>query len=317
MDRERLIAHRLRNLFQSVLLLGGMAALLALMGWTVGGVAGLVWMAVLGLVALVVGSRVSPRIILPLLGARALSAYEAPTLAALVRELARRAELEVVPRLYYLPIPVMQAFTTGRPDDSAITVSDGLIRRLTLRELAGVLAHEVSHIRHYDTWILLLADVVTRLTRALAFVGMLLVVVNLPLVMMGTVHVPWAFVFLLVFAPAISMLLQLALSRAREYDADLGAAALTGDPAGLAAALVKLERAQTGFWESLLMPGRRAPEPSFLRTHPETEERVRRLTALEPRRPLPADLLAAAFILPEDWPMVRRRPPWWYAGLWR
>jgi heat shock protein HtpX len=265
----------------------------------------------------VIGSRVSPRILLPLLGARELSDYEAPTLTALVRELARRAELKVVPRLYYLPIPVMQAFTTGRPDDAAITVSDGLLRRLTLRELAGILAHEVSHVRHYDTWILLLADVVTRMTRALSFVGLLLVVVNLPLVMMGYVHVPWAFVLLLVFAPAISTLLQLALSRAREYDADFGAAALTGDPRGLAAALVKLERAQTGFWESLLMPGRRTPEPSFLRTHPETEERVRRLTALEPRRPLPAELLAAAFVLPEDWPMIRRGPPWWYGGFWR
>ena len=91
----------------------------------------------------------------------------------------------------------------------------------------------------------------------------------------------WSCVLIvLVLAPTIGALLQLALSRTREYDADLGGALLTGDPMALAGALRKLERNGRGLWESLLMPGRRDPNPSLLRTHPPTEERIRRLAAL-------------------------------------
>lgn len=316
MDRERLSTHRTRNLVQSVVLLAGMTGLLALLGWTLAGLTGLVLTALFGVLALAIGTRLPSAMILRLWGARELTDAEAPRLLALLRALAERAELAVVPRLYYVPVPVMQAFTVGSPDDPAITVSDGLLRRLSLREIAGVLAHEVSHVRHYDTWILMLADAVTRLTRTLATVGLILVLVNLPLVLAGAVYVPWAFVLLLILAPTVSTLLQLALSRAREFHADLGAAELTGDPGGLASALVKLERAQKGMWESILMPGRRVPEPPILRTHPETDERVRRLGELAPREPLPAELLAAASWLPEDWPFVRRGP-WWSRRLRR
>ena len=109
----------------------------------------------------------------------------------------------------------------------------------------------------------------------------------------GAAGVPWLVVPLLLFAPQNATLLQLALSRARELDADLDAAGLTGDPGGLASALAKLERYQRGAWEQILIPGRRLPEPSVLRTHPPTAERIARLEALSGAPPLPRSRRAA------------------------
>jgi heat shock protein HtpX len=97
----------------------------------------------------------------------------------------------------------------------------------------------------------------------------------------GATNLPWLVIALLLFAPQLTTLFELALSRAREFEADLDAAGLTGDPAGLASALAKLERAQRSPWERILMPGFRLPEPSILRSHPATEERVARLRTIQ------------------------------------
>jgi len=113
---------------------------------------------------------------------------------------------------------------------------------------------------------------------------MLLLFLNLPLIVAGALAAPWLLVLLLVAAPTLMNLLQLALSRAREYDADLEAARLVGDPEALASALLKLERRQGRFWESMLSPRGQVPEPTLLRSHPPTEERVRRL--LDLRQPM-------------------------------
>ena len=237
----------------------------------------------------------------------------------IVEALAVRAELARRPRIYYVLSPLLNAFTVGRRDDAAVVLTSGLLQRLTLRELAAVLAHEVSHVCNDDTWVMGLADVMSRLTRSLSMLGLLLLLFNLPMAMTGRSGVPWLLVILLTIAPAIGTLLQLALSRTREYDADLQAAALTGDPEGLALALRKLERLQGRFWEDIVLPGRRSPDPSVLRTHPATEERVRRLLEL---RPTPSgDLLTPASAA--DWqadhsaiPESPRRPRWRRSGLW-
>ena len=124
------------------------------------------------------------------------------------------------------------------------------------------------------------ADMVARYTSAMSTVGIFSLFLNLGGVAGGYgTPVPWLAVLVLVFAPTVGGLLQLALSRTREFDADLGAAMLTGDPDGLASALVKLDRAQGRMWESLVLPGGRNPAPSVLRSHPPTEERVARLAA--------------------------------------
>jgi heat shock protein HtpX len=120
-----------------------------------------------------------------------------------------------------------------------------------------------------------------------SWVGQLILLLNLPLILAGAAHVPWQVPLVLILSPTIMALLQLALSRTREYDADRGGAELTGDPDGLASALLKLERRVGRVWEEMFLPGRRIPEPSLLRTHPPTDARVRRLRALSgPRRPV-------------------------------
>ena len=97
--------------------------------------------------------------------------------------------------------------------------------------------------------------------------------------------VPWQFILVLIAASTVSAMLQLALSRNREFQADASAAAMTGDPLGLAGALQKIEGIQGGLWERIFLPGRRVPDPSLLRTHPNTNERVARLQQLARQLP--------------------------------
>lgn len=289
-ERERR-RHSVRNALQSALLLSGMALLLAACGWTIGEGAGAAWALALGALGMMVNPQVSPRMVLGLYRARRLSPYEAPELHGLLAAISKRAGLPV-PDLHYVPSRVPNAFAVGRPGEAAIAVTDGLLRTMTLRELAGVLAHEVSHIRNRDLWVMGLADTVARMTGAMSLVGILLLIVNLPLLLTGEAMVPWPLVLLLFWAPTLTALLQLALSRTREFDADLDAVGLTGDPEALASALAKLQRMERASWEKVLFPGRRMPDPSLLRTHPATAERIRRLLSL--RRRLPAPLVTGA-----------------------
>ncbi len=315
MNDERLIGHRIANALQSLLLLGGMVALLAVIADLVAGPDAIVWTLIGGAVLLLLAPRVSPRLILGLYGAREVSPREAPDLHALIAELSRRAELPRPPRLFHVPSSMLNAFTLGHREDAAIAVTDGLLRRLNGRELAGVLAHEIAHVRNNDMWIMGLADVISRMTRTFSMIGTFLLFLNLPLIMFGYYHVPWLAIAILMFSPTASALLQLALSRRREFIADLGAAELTGDPMGLAAALEKLERYQGRMWEQILLPDRRLPEPSLLRTHPPTEERIRRLMEIAPkdRRPLPP---LPEDSWPHDWPRIHRPPRWHWSGIW-
>jgi heat shock protein HtpX len=215
---------------------------------------------------------------------------------------------------------MVNAFAVGSPEHSAIGITAGLLRGLDRRELAGVLAHEISHIRRRDTWVMSLADLITRATHGLSVIGQVLLLLNFPLLLMGALTVPWTAVLLLILAPTLSGLLQLALSRAREYDADLGAVELTGDPRGLASALGRLERLNAGWIERIFLPGRRVPDPSLLRTHPSTAERIRRLHELEgrptsaepPDRMMP-EVPAGAVRIPVR---VVRGPRWHLSGLW-
>ena len=307
-------AHRLRNLAQAALLLAGMAALAwavtaILFGpaaglWGLAGVAG----------ALLLAPSVPTRLILSAYGARPIHPRAFPWGAEMVADLARRAELPRAPVLWHVPSALPVAFATGTPEDSAIALSDGMLRAMDGRELAGVLAHEVAHVAHRDLWLMTFADMTARLVALASLAGQVLLLLNLPLILLGEVHVPWLALLLLVFAPTLASLLQRALSRAREFDADLGGARLTGDPAGLARALAKLERRVGRAWEEVLLLGRRIPEPSLLRTHPPTEERVRRLMALAPPErsaPRPRVAYAVPAVAPAFGP-----PRWRRAGLW-
>ena len=317
MNREQVFSYKVRNTIQSILLLGGMASLLILVGWLMAGMIG-VWIAVVGGVLLAAGQRVSPQMIFRMSQARLLTPAEAPVLLRLVHLLSQRAELPVTPRVYYIPSAMMNAFTVGQPDNAAIGVTDGLLRRLNQRELAGVIAHEISHITHRDTWVMGLADVVSRMTSSWAMVGQILLLISVPTLLLSSYSPPWMLILVLLSAPTLSALLQLALSRTREFDADLEAARLTGDPEGLASALATLESDQRGFLRRLFLPGHRRSDASVLRSHPPTQERIDRLRNLKGAQPTPrhAPVPAAGFIprATQDLP-VARIPRWQLSGV--
>jgi heat shock protein HtpX len=297
--------HKLRNVMQSALLLGGMIVLMGLCGWLLFGPDGVL---VLGLgvaLALALAPQVSPAMVLRLYQARELTPDRVPAVFAVLARLTERAGLPRMPRLYYIPSAMLNAFAVGGREDAVIAITDGMLRRLDLRELTGVLAHEVSHIRNRDLWLMNLADLAGRMTRMMTLLGFALVIVSLPLL----------------FAPQLTMLLQLALSRAREFNADLDAAGLTGDPGGLASALAKLEPHRRGVWERILMPGRQLPEPSLLRSHPPTEERIARLAALTGMLPEAEPASTGLAAIPREpvalpWQAVRRAAHGRLLGFW-
>jgi heat shock protein HtpX len=317
---QRLMSRKTTNLVQSILLLGGMTLLLALLGWLMAGGLGLL-VAAGGVIIVGLGPQVSPQVLLRMYRARQLTPSHAPALFRLIHDLAQRANLTNPPRLYYIPSHMMNAFAIGKRDNAAIAVTDGLLRRLNRRELAGVLAHEISHVNNNDIWVMGLADVVSRLTSVLSLSGQFLLLLSLPMMLFGSYSPPWLLFLLLISAPTLSALFQLALSRTREYDADLDAAWLTGDPSGLASALAKLERYQHGFLERILLPGRRIPDPSLLRTHPTTEDRIQRLLSLndaEITQPASrsAHFPAEPFSFSTQMPQIVQHPRWRLSGLW-
>jgi heat shock protein HtpX len=317
MDRKRARLHKRHNLLQSATLIGAMLAQLGLVGWVLAGTSGVVWALLAGAAVLALSPRVPPGLVLRMYAARPISRRQSPWLHKLVEELSRRAGLRAVPQLCHIPSRLLNAFTVGGRSQAAVCLTDGLLHELDPHELAGVLAHELSHIRNQDMGAMGLADLLSRLTAVLATAGQLLILLSLPFVLASQAQLPWLAALVLMAAPAVSALLQLAFSRTRELDADLDAARLTGDPAGLASALRKLEYRSGGWLSQVLLPGRRVPDPSLLRTHPATAERVQRLMSLVSAAPAPRLPLAVSGP-PFELVLVRqaRTPRWRPGGLW-
>ena len=311
--------HKRRNLLHSVLLLSGLGALLGVSTWLIWGWLGIIWAALAILLVLSLGPRVPPHVVMRMYRGREVDPRFGGQLSDIVTILAERAELPARPRLFVIPSPTLNAFATGSSRNAAIGVTEGLLRHLTAREVAGVLAHEVSHIRNNDLWVMGLADAISRFTTSLSYVAVVLAAFNGFGLLTGEQFVSWWAVLVLYLAPTFSSLLQLALSRAREYNADLEGAQLTGDPRALASSLQKLERHTGSFWEDLMfpIPGRRIPQPSLLRSHPRTEDRIARLLQLEARPMMPA-------IIVTEEPLVSRlgirpiamRPRYHWPGIW-
>ena len=191
---------------------------------------------------------------------------DARELHAAVAELSRRAGLAVTPTLWWLPSPGINAFAAGHPDGAAIAVSDGAFRALSRHELLSVLAHEVAHVAAGDTRLMMIGSVLFRITQVFAMHG--LIAATALLFLTGDADAaPAGLIMALGLATPAVALLYLALSRNREFAADLTAARLTGDAVGLARALERLERHR--------LDG--GTLPHLLRTHPDTAERVNRL----------------------------------------
>ena len=288
LDKNQATAHRIRNFVHSVALVTGIGGVTAFGAWLLWGNGCVIGAFAFIALLLLFGPRISPELVMKLFRARPLDPVSGARLYEVIGELARRAELPQAPKIYLVPSKVLNAFAVGRPEKSSIAVTSGLLDILPDDELVGVLAHEISHIRNNDLWIMGLADTMSRFTQTMSTIGLGLLLYNSFLWLGGSApFAPWSVAALLYMMPILSSLLQLALSRAREYDADLEAAEITGDPDALARALERLERHQGRIWEDMTPAGRKIAIPSVLRSHPASEERIRRLSQLKLDRAAP------------------------------
>jgi heat shock protein HtpX len=311
--------HRVRNTLHSVLLVGGLGLLVGFCTWLIWGAMGVAaTLVALGLIY-AFAPRLPPELIMRFYRARRIDQRHGSQVLHIVDALADRAELPTAPRVYVIPSMTLNAFAAGTPGNAVIGITEGLLRRLSLHELAGVLAHEISHVRNNDLAIMSLADILTRFTQWLAYLALFLALLNLPAFLLGDAEVPLLGLVLLYLAPTAGSLMQLALSRTREYDADLEAVSLTGDPRGLVSALQKLERYYGRFWEDMRLPvpGRRIPQPSLLRSHPRTEDRIARLEALTDRPLLPQiDVTEEPMVSLVGLGPIAMRPRYRWTGVW-
>jgi heat shock protein HtpX len=259
-----------------------MAALLSYCGWIVAQWEGILWSLLGGATMLVLARRVPPALVLQAIGARPVARWEAPMLYEILDTLCRRAGLDRTPHLCWIGERFPVAFTIGGGEATTIGLCEVVAREMTAREISGILAHEIIHIRNGDLALMQLAMVVGQLTRMISQIAFLLVFFSLFLRTVAAPAFPIIPLLLLAVAPLAVGLLQLTLSRTREGEADLEAAELTGDAQGLASALVKLRRR-----EQMLLRGRfptAAPlrVPSLFRDHPATEERIQALLTMPP-----------------------------------
>ncbi|NOK19880.1 zinc metalloprotease HtpX [Corallococcus carmarthensis] len=287
--------HRLGNALKTTVLLAGLTALVLVIGQRLGGAQGL---AMAGLFAVVMnfGSYwFSDRIALAIHGARPLPYEQAPWLHEMVERLAARAGMPK-PKVYLLPTAQPNAFATGRnPSHAAVAVTAGIVDILDRRELEGVLAHEIGHVRNRDT---LIGTVAATLAGIISYAAQMLFWFGGSMLSRGDDEEGGGLagalsnLGLLLVAPIAATLLQLAVSRSREYGADATGAELCGDPDALASALLKMERGAEA------IPYDRAPATSHLfivnplhhggvmslfSTHPPIPERVRRLREMSAR----------------------------------
>jgi heat shock protein HtpX len=227
------------NILRTAILLAGLTALFMGVGYLIGGQSG-------ALIALVVAAGLnlfsywnSDRLVLSVYGAREVDARAAPDLYRIVQEFSQRADLPM-PRVYLMDNPQPNAFATGRnPDHAAVAVTTGLLNTLSREELAGVLAHELAHIRNRDTLTMTITATIAGAISMLAQFGMFFGGNrdnNDGTGLIGTLA-------MVILAPIAAMLVQMAISRTREYAADNLGAQIAGEPRWLASALAKLDAA--------------------------------------------------------------------------
>ena len=277
------------NQLKTLLLLGTLSALLVGFGGWLG--AGYLYLfAGLALVLNVGAYFFSDRLVLAMHQAQPLSRAEAPTLHRMVEELAGRAQIPM-PRLFLIPAPYANAFATGRnPEHGVVAVTEGILRLLGERELRGVIAHEIAHIKNRD---ILISTVAATIASAITYIAN---AVQFSALFGGASqdeeegNSPMGNFALAMVAPIAATLIQLAISRSREYVADETAARISGDPLSLASALETLHQsaemmpvAVAPATASLFIVNPFAGRGGLLRlfsTHPPAEERIARLEAM-------------------------------------
>lgn len=265
---------RFRNRAQAAILLSAMALVLVVCAQMLAGNAGVFLAFGLMVGGIVFLPRAGAATIMRFLRGTPLNPWSYPELYREVRGISARAGLPASPRLWQVSRMGITALSAGTTRDAGVGISPRLLEGLNQRELRGILAHEIAHIAAGDMLLLALSQIIGRLTRSLAFAGLVAAAV---LAMLGAPAFSAAAVLVLAAAPLGVSVLQLTLSRNREFDADRAAIELTGDPAGLASALSKIERDQRSLLARLLWRGDR-DVPLWLRTHPRTRDRIARLS---------------------------------------
>lgn len=270
--------------FRTTLLLATLTGILVVIGALIGGSS--TALLFLGIAAVInLGAYwFSDKLALKMSGAKPVSEQEAPGLYQMVRELTTRADLPM-PRLYMIPQEQPNAFATGRnPKNSAVAVTAGITKLLSEDELRGVISHELAHIRNRDILISSVAATIGGAITYLAYMLMWFGDDESPLGLIGSLA-------MVLLAPIAATLIQLAVSRQREYSADATGAQISGNPESLASALLRLEEGA----KAIPMQVNQAAEPLYIvkpfhgrgiaalfSTHPPIEERVRRLRQMRP-----------------------------------
>jgi heat shock protein HtpX len=269
-------------------LMAAITALFGVIGAAVGGQSGMLMALGFALVTNFFAYWFSDKMVLRMYNAQEVDETSAPQYYSMVRELAQRAQLPM-PKVYLIHEDAPNAFATGRnPQNAAVAATTGLLQVLTQRELRGVMAHELAHVRHRDILISTVSATMAGAISALANFAMFFGgrdEEGRPTSIIGTMAVA-------LLAPIAGSLIQMAISRAREFEADRMGADISGDPQALASALEKIHHYAAGI---PLHATERHPETaqmmimnplsggglqSLFSTHPSTEERIRRLLAM-------------------------------------
>ncbi len=306
------------NYFKTAILLAGMTALFMGVGYLIGGQAGM-------LIALVVAAGTnffaywnSDKMLLSMQGAQEVDESTAPELFRIVRELSQRAGLPM-PRVYLMDNPQPNAFATGRnPEHAAVCASTGLLQTLKPDEIAGVIAHELTHIKNRDTLTMTITATLAGAISMLANFGLFFGGNrnNNPLGAIGSIA-------LVILAPLAAMVVQMAISRAREYEADRGGAEISGRPLSLASALQKLSHAAEQIPNEtaeanpatahlfIVNPLSGERMDNLFSTHPATENRIAALEAIAQEMGDAGRVSAFVDEQPRNpWQRARARGPW-------
>ena len=288
------------NGFKTTMLLAALTALFMALGFTIGGRGGMV-------IALLVAVGMNlftywnaDKIVLKMHGARQVDGASAPEFYNLVAGLAQRAQLPM-PKVYIIDSPHPNAFATGRnPENAAVAATTGLLSILNREEIAGVMAHELAHVRNRDTLIM---------TMVATIAGAISMLANFGLFFRGgddNRGAVLATILAVIVAPFAAMIVQMAISRTREYGADRGGAEISGNPRALASALAKLARGAAAVPNPVaernpaaaqlyIVPGLARGGDSLFSTHPDTGNRIAALEemAVTMGKSAPLDAFAA------------------------
>ena len=276
------------NIFKTAMLMLILTLLLVFGGAALGGKSGMTFALLIAFLMNFITYFFSDKIVLKMYKAREVSEAEAPVLYRIVRRLSQKAGMPM-PKVYIIPDMSPNAFATGRnPEHAAVAATEGIMQLLTEEELAGVMAHELSHVRHRD---ILIGTIAATVAGAISYLAQMAQWAMI----FGGRHDddeggnPIASLVMMIVLPIAAMLIQMAISRSREYAADEGGARLHGNPRALANALRKLHQG------AQMIPMHATPATSHMMivnpfsggammklfsTHPPVEERIARLEAL-------------------------------------